>query len=128
MRRRHAILDGRLEDGFGIPRARVLSLVGMLILSSAAPAAAQTAPAPGGKKDADIVINPTVEECKRGWDSESQRKWPKPQFDQFCAVLSAPAEVVVNPTLDECAKGWSETVRWTRQEFERFCDNFKKSK
>ena len=126
MRSRHAIREGRLEDGFGIRRARGLSLVGMLILSSAASAAAQTAPAPGGK-DPVIVINPTIEECNRGWDSESLRKWPKLQFDQFCAVLKAPTEVI-NPTLEECAKGWSETVRWTRQEFERFCDNFKKSK
>ena len=126
MQRRHAIREGRLEIGFGIRQARGLSLVAMLILSSGASAADQIAPAPGGK-DPVIVVNPTIAECNRGWDSQSPRKWPKLQFDQFCAVLKAPAEVF-NPTLEECAMGWRDTLRWTRQEFELFCDNFKKSK
>lgn len=124
---RHAIREHQLDDGFVIREARGLSLVGMLILSAAAPAAAQTAPPAPGGKDPVIVVNPTIEECNLDWDSQSPRKWPKLQFDQFCAVLKAPTEVI-NPTLEECAKGWSETLRWTRQEFELFCDNFKKSK
>ena len=127
MRSRHPIGEGRQTEGFGIRQARRLSLVGMLVLASVASAAAQTAPAPGGEEPV-IVVNPTIEECNRGWDSQSPRKWHKLQFDQFCAVLKAPAEVVLIPTREECAKGWSETLRWTRQEFELFCEDFKKSK
>lgn len=104
----------------------VLALATLLVLGSVPHAAPQSGPPAG--KDGDIVINPTVTECQRGWDGGAEKKWSKPQFDQFCAVLKSPADIVVNPTLDECAKGWNDTTRWTRPEFDKFCDTFKKSK
>lgn len=59
-------------------------------------AAAQTSPSPGPtapsqpslpipKKGDDLVINPTQEECMRGW--HSGLRWSKAQFDQLCAQL-----------------------------------------
>ena len=49
------------------------------------------APPPGGNPQAQpgatIVINPTVEECRQGWNSSM--KWSKEQFDHFCATLQA---------------------------------------
>ena len=34
----------------------------------------------------NMVINPTHDECLKGWTANL--KWSKPQFDQFCATLS----------------------------------------
>ena len=34
----------------------------------------------------NMVINPTSDECKTGWNSNL--KWTQTQFDQFCATLS----------------------------------------
>jgi len=46
---------------------------------------------PGGNPQAQpgatIVINPTVEECRQGWNSSM--KWSKHQFDHFCTTLQA---------------------------------------
>jgi hypothetical protein len=42
-------------------------------------------PNPQSKSGATIVINPTDEECKHGWNPSL--KWTKEQFDQFCAKL-----------------------------------------
>ena len=35
----------------------------------------------------DLVINPTTEECKKGW--EVAMKWTKEQFEQLCAQMRA---------------------------------------
>jgi hypothetical protein len=35
----------------------------------------------------DLVINPTTEECKKGW--EATMKWSKEQFEQLCAQMQA---------------------------------------
>jgi hypothetical protein len=60
----------------------------LLLLS--APSLAQQVPSnpgsnPQSKQGANIVINPTVQECERGWNSNS--RWTKEQFEQFCATL-----------------------------------------
>ena len=83
------------------------------------------APPPTGD---NIVVNPTIDECKSGWAAGDETKWPKPQFDQFCAVLTAPAPVVINPTADQCSQGWTASLRWTKDEFEGFCAAMRQSK
>jgi hypothetical protein len=50
----------------------------------------QTDPTPSNpqaKPGATIVINPTEDECQKGWNSSLQ--WTKEQFDQFCTRLKA---------------------------------------
>lgn len=59
-------------------------------------ASAQSTPAPGptnpippnpqSQPGATIVINPTLEECRRGW--EPSMRWTQDQFQQFCTKLS----------------------------------------
>lgn len=44
-------------------------------------------PNPMSKPGADIIINPTLDECRRGW-SEGMR-WTKEQFENFCTRLGA---------------------------------------
>jgi hypothetical protein len=59
-------------------------------------AVAQTSPSPGPtnpnpapnsalKPGTDLVINPTTEECQKGWQEGS--KWSKDQFDNFCMQM-----------------------------------------
>lgn len=65
-------------------------------LSEARPAFAQASPTPGptnpapvpnplAKPGADLVINPTTEECDKGW--RPGLKWTREQFQQFCTQL-----------------------------------------
>jgi hypothetical protein len=42
---------------------------------------------PQAHPGATMVINPTVEECRLGWNSAM--KWTKEQFDHFCTTLQA---------------------------------------
>ena len=42
---------------------------------------------PQAHPGATMVINPTVEECRQGWNSAM--KWTKEQFDHFCTTLQA---------------------------------------
>ena len=42
-------------------------------------------PTPSASGEKTIVINPTLEECRRGWVSTAQ--WTKEQFDQLCSKL-----------------------------------------
>jgi hypothetical protein len=59
----------------------------------AGPGQAQTSPQPGPtapplpvpKPGDNLVINPTEEECKKGW--HPGLKWTKKQFEDFCAQL-----------------------------------------
>jgi hypothetical protein len=48
-----------------------------------------TSPAnnPQAQPGATMVINPTVEQCRQGWNSAM--KWTKAQFDHFCTTLQA---------------------------------------
>ena len=59
---------------------------------------AQTQPPPGpnkppptnsplAKPGADMVINPTIEECRMGWNASL--KWTKEQFENHCAQMKA---------------------------------------
>ena len=60
-------------------------------------ASAQTAPAPGptnpiqpnlqAQPGATIVVNPTEQECSKGWSPDL--KWTKEQIDDFCGKLKA---------------------------------------
>ena len=45
------------------------------------------APNPQAKPGATMVINPTEDECQKGWNATL--KWTKEQFDQFCTLLKA---------------------------------------
>lgn len=67
-----------------------------LLLVCATVGLAQTSPSPGPTnpvppnpqaKPGTIVINPTEEECRRGW--EPGLKWTREQFEGFCASLKA---------------------------------------
>jgi hypothetical protein len=93
---------------------------------SSPPALAQTTPPP--ESEADIVANPTLAECARGWQRNDTKKWSEEQFDHFCAVLKTPAAIVANPTLEECAKGWNNTVRWTKEQFATYCAMLRSNK
>ena len=57
-------------------------------------AGAQTAPTPGptnpapnplSKPGTDLVINPTTEECEKGW--RPGLKWTREQFETFCTQI-----------------------------------------
>jgi hypothetical protein len=51
------------------------------------PTPGPTNPNPQAKPGATIVVNPTEEECRKGWDPTL--RWTKEQFEQFCAQLKA---------------------------------------
>lgn len=68
----------------------------MVALIQAGTLTAQTSPTPGptnpapqtnplAKPGADLVINPTQDECKKGW--RPGLKWTKQQFEAFCTDL-----------------------------------------
>ena len=42
---------------------------------------------PQSKQGGTIVVNPTQDECKRGW--KAGMRWTKDQFQEFCARLNA---------------------------------------
>ena len=75
-------------------KATVLATAALLC---AAVAQAQTSPTPGptnpypaqpnplAQPGADLVINPTREECQKGW--QPGLKWTKEQFQAFCHQL-----------------------------------------
>ena len=46
-----------------------------------------TPPNPQAKPGATMVINPTEDECQKGWNSTL--KWTQEQFEQFCTRLKA---------------------------------------
>ena len=106
-----------------------LRLLMLLILAPALPltAIAQSNPPPS-KSEPGIVINPTINECNKGWDGDAGVKWSKEQFDKFCAISKSPPSIVANPTLDECNKEWNGSMRWTKEQFETFCVRLRASK
>ncbi len=65
---------------------------------AAAAALAQTQPAPGptkppptssplAKPGTDMVINPTTQQCREGWNPSL--KWTRAEFDAHCAQMKA---------------------------------------
>jgi hypothetical protein len=42
---------------------------------------------PQAQPGATIVVNPTTEECRQGWNSSM--KWTKEQFEHFCTTLQS---------------------------------------
>ena len=73
------------------------TLAAFLVFGVTNAAPAQTAPTPGptnptqpnpqAHPGATIVINPTEQECSKGWSPDM--KWTKAQFDDFCGKLRA---------------------------------------
>ena len=73
------------------------TLAAFLVIGATNAALAQTAPTPGptnptqpdpqAQPGATIVINPTEQECSKGWSPDM--KWTKGQFDDFCGKLKA---------------------------------------
>lgn len=77
-------------------RAPIRLATAAAALACAGLAYAQTSPTPGptnpapqpnplAKPGADLVINPTTEECEKGW--RPGLKWTKQQFEEFCTQL-----------------------------------------
>ena len=74
-----------------------VSLAAFLVLGATNVAPSQTAPTPGptnptqpnpqAQPGATIVINPTEQECSKGWSPDL--KWTKEQFEDFCGKLKA---------------------------------------
>jgi hypothetical protein len=46
-----------------------------------------TPPNPQAQPGATMVINPTEQDCRRGWDPSL--KWTRQQFEEFCTRLGA---------------------------------------
>lgn len=46
---------------------------------------APTPNSPLSKPGTDLVINPTIEECQKGWTAGL--KWTREQFDAFCTQM-----------------------------------------
>ncbi len=75
-----------------ICRARLVQIIAiMLLLGTEAlgqtppgPTAPKT-PLPVPKKGEDLVVNPTLDECKAGW--HAGLKWSKEDFDKLCTQL-----------------------------------------
>jgi hypothetical protein len=79
-----------------LTRASLLAACAQALLASAGEGQTGSGPGPTNpapptnpqsKPGATIVINPTAEECGRGW--EAGMRWTKEQFDQFCSRLGA---------------------------------------
>jgi hypothetical protein len=66
------------------PRAVLLLALGL----GAAPAVCMAQPGadnPQAKPGATILVNPTAEQCKRGWSADM--RWTEQQFREFCQRL-----------------------------------------
>ncbi len=53
------------------------------------PGPTNPAPQPNAltKPDSDLAINPTEQECEKGWHSEL--KWTREQFENFCGQMKS---------------------------------------
>jgi hypothetical protein len=96
-RKRDHVLWSPLMKQFSRP-AVIVCLGSATLIGSVMAGLAQTSPTPGptmptppnqplAKPGTDLVINPTTEECQKGWDPSV--KWTKEQFAEFCAKLKA---------------------------------------
>lgn len=36
--------------------------------------------------------------------------------------------MVINPTTEECRQGWSNGMRWTKEQFDGFCEQMQRAK
>jgi hypothetical protein len=54
---------------------------------------------------------------------------PGPTVPPKSLPVPKPGEsLVINPTRDECRAGWRPALRWTKEEFEKFCTQMEISK
>lgn len=54
---------------------------------------------------------------------------PGPTVPPKTLPVPKPGEsLVINPTQQECDAGWRPGLRWTKQEFDKFCTQLKISK
>lgn len=53
--------------------------------TSPTPGPTNPTPPPGLKPGSDLVINPTIDECDKGWRPDL--KWTRDEFDAFCTQL-----------------------------------------
>jgi hypothetical protein len=69
----------------GLAAAGLVALPAVCAGQNAPPAPSTSNPQtkPGGT----IVVNPTADECKGGWNA--RMRWTKEQFQEFCARLNA---------------------------------------
>lgn len=78
-----------------------VTLLTAATLGGVAAGHAQTSPTPGPTNPAPAQSNPLA----------------KPGSD-----------LVINPTTEECQKGWSPGVKWSKEQFEAFCQQMRTSK
>lgn len=38
------------------------------------------------------------------------------------------ATILINPTLEECQHGWNSSMKWSKEQFDKFCTMLKASK
>jgi hypothetical protein len=71
-------------------------LGGLFVLSTTSSVLSQGTPSPGptnptpppnpqAQPGATIVVNPTADQCRQGWNASM--KWTKQQFEDFCHKL-----------------------------------------
>lgn len=99
----------------------------MTLLALTSTGVGQPSPPPV-TRDGGILINPTLDECTRGWQRSDEAKWSREQFDQFCSVLKSPAPIAANPTVEDCNRGWNATSRWPQAQFQQLCSALNSSK
>jgi len=79
-------------------RTYLIHAIAVFLLATGTAALAQTQLQPGPTKPppttspltkpgADMVINPTTEECRSGWSRDL--KWTKEQFESHCEQMKA---------------------------------------
>jgi len=83
----------------GAAMRRILTLPATAaVLALSAAVVAQTSPTPGPNRPeqapsplsnpgADMMINPTDEQCRAGWNE--QLKWTREQFESYCAQMKS---------------------------------------
>jgi hypothetical protein len=72
-----------------VAMAAALAVAGSVASAQRPPGPEPTVPPtpqlPIPKRGEDLVLNPTAEECRKGW--QPGLKWTKKQFDDFCSQL-----------------------------------------
>jgi hypothetical protein len=71
--------------------AAAMVVVGGLVLAQTSPTPGPTRPetVPGSvaRADKDIVVNPTLEQCRVGW--HQTLRWTRDEFDAHCGKMKA---------------------------------------
>ena len=77
------------EDSRCVPAGAAMMVGASLALGQGPPLPGPTKPPPpsADKPQKDIVINPTEEECRTGWNPSLSLT--KEQFESFCAKMKA---------------------------------------